>query len=261
MAVWQFLGVLLVAAAVQASKSSRIIGGSVASIDSYPSIVQVEFNNAGFFWNQQCAGSVLNNLYILSAAHCFAGPNYAPANRRIRAGTSTRNEGGLTALVQREINHPSYGENENDGDITVVRLAEPLLLSATIQQSPLMAPGFVLPAGFSVTYAGWGKTTLESPDFSDDLVAVDTIVVDRELCRLRYAALDSSPPVTENMMCAGNFGAGGQDACNGDGGGPLYFNNILTGVISWGNGCGQANYPGVSTQVSSYTSWIIETAV
>ncbi|RVE40122.1 hypothetical protein evm_015228, partial [Chilo suppressalis] len=74
MAVWQFLGVLLVAAAVQASKSSRIIGGSVASIDSYPSIVQVEFNNAGFFWNQQCAGSVLNNLYILSAAHCFAGP-------------------------------------------------------------------------------------------------------------------------------------------------------------------------------------------
>ncbi|CAG9793547.1 unnamed protein product [Diatraea saccharalis] len=260
MASWQFLGLLLIAATAHA-RSTRIIGGTSVGIETHPSIVQVDFNVAGFIWNQQCAGAVLNSLYILSAAHCFAGPNYAPANRRIRAGTSTRNEGGITAEVQEEFNHPAFGENGNDADISVVRLATPLLLSNNIQQAPIMAAGFVLPAGLTVTYAGWGVTSVLTGEIATELQSVNTVVVDRELCRLQYATLPSNPEVTENMLCAGNIGAGGIDACIGDGGGPLYFDNIVTGVISWGNGCGEAGFPGVSTQVSSFTEWIIATAV
>jgi hypothetical protein len=60
--------------------------------------------------------------------------------------------------VSQEFNHPSYGQNGNDGDITVVRLASALILGGDIQQASIMMPGFVMPAGWAVTYTGWGLT-------------------------------------------------------------------------------------------------------
>nr|CAG4638362.1 EOG090X03V0 [Cyclestheria hislopi] len=71
--------------------------------------------------------------------------------------------------------------------------------------------------------------------------------------------------VTEKIfiMPAASFCAGGEagnDACQGDGGGPLaceddgYFE--LTGLVSWGFGCGRQEVPGVYVRVSSFISWI-----
>ena len=59
------------------------------------------------------------------------------------------------------------------------------------------------------------------------------------------------------MICAGSKGA---DACVGDSGGGLvitYKNrSYLEGIVSWGEGCGQANRPGVYTRIPSYLRWI-----
>jgi secreted trypsin-like serine protease len=55
------------------------------------------------------------------------------------------------------------------------------------------------------------------------------------------------------MMCAADPN---QDACQGDSGGPLYDddNNVLIGVVSWGWGCADPQYPGVYAQVSARVS-------
>ena len=51
----------------------------------------------------------------------------------------------------------------------------------------------------------------------------------------------------------------------GDSGGPLVMENaktgkwILTGIVSWGNGCGERYQPGVYTNVAKLSLWIKKT--
>ena len=67
------------------------------------------------------------------------------------------------------------------------------------------------------------------------------------------------------MICAGYQGVGGKDACQGDSGGPLIGNSngnpVLVGVVSWGKGCGEKQYPGVYTRVTPILDWIQEKMV
>ena len=53
---------------------------------------------------------------------------------------------------------------------------------------------------------------------------------------------------------------GGKDSCSGDSGGPIVKivgqTHIQVGVVSWGEGCAWADYPGVYARVSKAYSWI-----
>jgi trypsin len=49
-------------------------------------------------------------------------------------------------------------------------------------------------------------------------------------------------------LCVGLSG-GGKSACSEDFDGPLQADGILAGVVSWANGCGLPDYPGVYARV------------
>ncbi len=61
------------------------------------------------------------------------------------------------------------------------------------------------------------------------------------------------------MICAG-YMQGGKDSCQGDSGGPLILEDangwFQIGIVSWGNECALANYPGVYTNLANYRNWI-----
>ncbi|XP_047988306.1 trypsin, alkaline C-like [Leguminivora glycinivorella] len=256
---------LLVAAT--AASPNRIVGGNPTTVQEYPWIVQSE--TMGIFtgvWSQSCAANVLTTRYVVTAAHCYEGLLYEPNLRRIRAGSTYRNTGGVISHVETAINHPTYRHLSGyDGDISVVRLVESLVYTPVVQQSTIASPETVLPPNLPVIHAGWGTTSFHGSS-SNVLQDVTIYTIDHQICAERYRTLVPPQDVTENMICAGLLDVGGRDACQGDSGGPLYYKDvtgltILVGIVSWGHGCANETYPGVSTNVAKYTEWIIQTAV
>ncbi|KAM3597418.1 uncharacterized protein V6R79_004263 [Siganus canaliculatus] len=85
---------------------------------------------------------------------------------------------------------------------------------------------------------------------------VEVPVVGNRQCNCNYGV----GTITDNMICAG-LQDGGRDSCQGDSGGPMVSkqNNrwVQSGVVSFGIGCAQANFPGVYARVSRYQAWIL----
>ncbi|CAK1593651.1 unnamed protein product [Parnassius mnemosyne] len=249
--VFLFSGIAL------ASESGRIVGGQPALIETYPSLVQVDFyNHIGDIWSQSCAANILTSIFVLSAAHCFDGPLYTARWRRIRAGSTDRNLGGVLAYVVLRYNHPNYGKLGLDSDISMVRLQTPLIYTPVIQQGTIIAQGAVIPDNVPVVHAGWGATS-QGGIASNVLLDTTIYTINNAVCAERYRTLPQPAIVTENMICAGLLDVGGRDACQGDSGGPLYYGDIIVGIVSWGHGCANATFPGVSTAVAPYSDWIV----
>ena len=65
--------------------------------------------------------------------------------------------------------------------------------------------------------------------------------------------------ITSSMICAGHP-EGGKDSCQGDSGGALICEldgqAILAGIVSFGTGCAEPEYPGVYARTTAVLSWI-----
>lgn len=97
-----------------------------------------------------------------------------------------------------------------------------------------------------------GLLTEDGTTLPATLRKVSVPVISRATCQSQYG----TSAVTTNMFCAG-LTAGGKDSCSGDSGGPIVDSSkVLQGLVSWGNGCAEANYAGVYTRVGQFVSWI-----
>ncbi|KOB69232.1 Protease [Operophtera brumata] len=218
---------------------NRPVAGTPATIEEFPSIVQVEVGS-GSIWAQGCAGSVLTSFHILTAARCVSGS------------------------VDRAVIHPAFGGTaENVGNIAVVRLLTSLVFSPSIQQASIISAGFNLPSGMPVVLAGWGSTAQGGKIANRDLHQIDLVSVSSDACSELWNRLI---PTIDIKIAADNFcvarpETGGRDADLRDIGAPIYYQNILMGVVTFGAPFGNERFPTVATDVSRYTNWIVETAV
>lgn len=225
---------------------NRIVGGAETTIDYFPWQVSMTYHR-----NHRCGGSIISHYHVLTAAHCTHRINAAAIG--IRAGSSSSNSGGVLIAVYRIFQHPSYSNQANDYDLTVLKLSLPLTFGKNI--NPIQLPDYmesVLP-GIQTWVTGWGDNKESGGTRPTQLHYTTVPIVDNRVCANAYAR---QTQITNSMICAGYYKIGGRDACQGDSGGPLVANKKLYGIVSFGVGCARPSYPGVYTRVSFFRKWI-----
>ncbi|XP_048522748.1 trypsin-1-like [Dendroctonus ponderosae] len=229
----------------------RIVGGWPVNITSHP--YQASFHN----WHRHSCGAVLIAPdWIVTAAHCVSA---GPHRYSFRLGSHLWASGGTVLMATHLLRHAQYNATTIDYDIALVRLS--MAQSAVediIGYAQLPPEGWHPTAGSLATVAGWG-TPFAGGSLMDELQEVTVPIVNNESCQEFYSDLSNRTGIfiTDRMVCAG-FTEGGQDACSGDSGGPLMVDGYLTGIVSWGNGCARAGFPGVYASVPHFVPWIKE---
>lgn len=232
----------------------RIIGGLPTSIQNFPYQVSLQYRAQHI-----CGGAIVRPNIVITAAHCVDNTMKVSAFT-VRAGSSQHAYGGQLRAVLRILRHEGYSSTTYNLDVALLQLERELVYTQTVQPVELAAPNAVLSAQAKLFVSGWGLTS-ETGYVSAMLNYVDVKLIGQETCVQNYKYV---VPITAEMFCAG-YSNGGKDSCQGDSGGPLVTYNrrvaTLYGIVSWGVGCAQKEYPGVYAKVSALRPWIDEQLV
>lgn len=233
----------------------EIVGGENTTIAEHPWQIALT-SGSGF---QFCGGSIVSPSWVLTAQHCVEGGD---ADMRVVAGITRKSQQstGQIRAIDGVATFPGYVDPAVGKDVALVHLATPLDLSGgNARAIPLVTPADAAAgatgAGVISTITGWG--TLSSGGSSPDVLqTVDVPLVSNAQAQAQY----DDETITADQLGAGIIGVGGVDSCQGDSGGPLTVPvggvAKLGGVVSWGYGCADPDYPGMYARVSSFQPWI-----
>ncbi|CAD0195005.1 unnamed protein product [Chrysodeixis includens] len=250
-AVIIFLGLgLLLADAASPKQRAAILGGTVAFLSQYPSIVSLQYSPSGTSYNQACVGSALTTRSILTAAHCVYAD--APYNWRARLGSNWANSGGSVYTLRAITCYPSFSLRTLNNDVAILSTSVLIAFNSIIKPASIAGTTYQLADNQVVWSVGWGRT-IASAAVSEQLRHIQMWTINQSSCAALYALAGSN--ITANMVCSGwPYGNVGQ--CQGNAGGPLFHNGVLVGLSSWGYDCVNSKYPGVNTRISRYASWL-----
>ncbi|XP_043475116.1 CLIP domain-containing serine protease 2-like [Leptopilina heterotoma] len=263
---------------------NKIIGGTFSGIYEFPwmaflgrKLARDESSNTEFF----CSGTIINERYILAAAHCIQplSPHYFISEVRVgEHDTNSPNDcqqfynpvirdyviqctgGFMTYRVEQIFIHRNYSTDSHINDIALLRL------SSNIDFQYRHVKPICLPIGTAAqflgqkgTACGWGKT--KNAPVSTILQKVKIPLVANSQCSRYFSNIFNA----YKQICAG--GEEDFDTCTGDSGGPFQniglYNNMYRmvqyGIISYGpRQCGMNGVPSVYTNIAVYMDWILD---
>ncbi|XP_074640970.1 uncharacterized protein LOC141898777 [Tubulanus polymorphus] len=258
----QICGTVAIREQTDNEQTGLIVSGSEAVRGSIPWQAML-LDDLG---DQFCSGVIINDRWVLTAAHCFAGyaalygRNLKPSELRIVVGrhawslSAFADKAEQTYVASNYIMHQFFDDVPYNNDIALIKLATSITYNDYVRPVCYAADPVALRPGQLGTVSGWGRLGQDGPR-PKNLHVVKVPIVEQSVC---INATDSV--VTDEMFCAGYGIQGAADACKGDSGGPLTvkYNNtfFLVGLVSWGDGCSQSGRYGFYANVSQFQSWI-----
>uniref|UniRef100_A0A1A9UG58 Peptidase S1 domain-containing protein n=1 Tax=Glossina austeni TaxID=7395 RepID=A0A1A9UG58_GLOAU len=210
-----------------------------------------------------CGAALIGTQWVLTAAHCVTNIVRSGDAIYVRVGDYdlTRkygSPGAQTLRVATTYIHHNHNSETLDNDIALLKLHGQAELRDGVCLVCLPARGVSHAAGKRCTVTGYGYMGETGPIPLRIREAEIPIVSDTECIRKVNAVTEKIFILPASSFCAG--GEEGNDACQGDGGGPLVCEDDgfyeLAGLVSWGFGCGRVDVPGVYVKVSSFIGWI-----
>jgi len=225
---------------------TRIVGGTPAKAQRYPWMVGLA-KPAWYF----CGGSLINDRYVLTAAHCAVGSRVEETKITFNSHSFEDLIRNKNHAIEKIIVHPGYDDNDNDvrHDIALFKLAKPVTFTDSLH--PICLGTQTKFANLFVT--GWGLTTAQSNIMGEQLNEASLSIVSDADCKKQWGTNGTL------QLCAG-----GKDrsACDGDSGGPLSTREggrvHQVGLVSFGHDdCGVSSGASlVYTRIAGYLDWI-----
>ncbi|KAG7325061.1 hypothetical protein KOW79_011377 [Hemibagrus wyckioides] len=242
----------------------RIFGGRKAKPGTHPWQVslQTRIRNSTQPFTHDCGGTLLSSCWVLTAAHCIHEEN----EMQVELGgvdLEKSEPADQKLAVQSYILHENYTEIDDVqyNDIALLKLKpvteDGLCARETRYVKSACLPPGPFPDGMECSISGFGVTEKDERG-SKQLLDTKVLLINQNRCMAPNVLGDL---LDDSMVCAGRM-QGGVDACQGDSGGPLICKqnetHYIYGVVSWGDGCGKKNKPGVYARVTKFLDWINE---
>lgn len=234
--------------------SSKIVNGHTSNPGQFPYTVLLHITRATS--TGVCGGSVLSNVWILTAAHCAANSRHIDVHLGAQSlnNFTEPNRVVISADLSASIIHPGFNQWFGANDLALLRLNVMVQFTKYIQPVSLPSDNRDLFVGRTVVASGWGRMYTQAEHHANQMQWAKLAVITNAECLKFLSPLS----VRDTALCA--QGALGESVCNGDSGGPLVLDadrNILVGVTSFGHrsGC-DLGFPQGFSRITSYLTWI-----
>jgi len=271
------------------------IGGTSYSIPPstrypYMASLQLEGHSStqGKYDIHMCGGTLVAPDMVLTSAHCakykpegtYGGTETYQAFNGIEIGKSNLDDNGpaydpysletyrlaYENLIPEKLHiHPSYNEETYENDVMLVKVY------GISRYPPAKLSRDTYEETGSITALGWGADSAQSEKrFSNILKSAQMDLIPTNTCRATTVHVQD--PITDeisqmslhdhiynDMICAKSDE---RYMCYGDAGGPTIIEGSngdedeVYGLLSWGYGCVNHNYPAVITKISDHYNWI-----
>jgi secreted trypsin-like serine protease len=276
-----FMGAMSLISVSHAAPQPKIINGQPTTDFQAPWQVALISNNQQPYTSYFCSASLLTEKWLVTAAHCAERSKGKPFYAVIGTTDLLSNQQAQIILIKQRIVHPKYNSSNFDNDIALLELAQPIDFSACGQYCKPIAwinardESLYALFGVKAWVHGWGVIR----DCKQDIAAcseqektfealypskLQQAELKIEHC-LAQGSLHNPQQITPSMMCAESMNEKNRsDTCEGDSGSGLiiynnFFEPVLLGLTSWGNGCAQQGYAGVYTRLAAFDDWLKST--
>ena len=180
--------------------SLKILGGESGLFSNWDWMASIRNMNDHF-----CGGSILNEWYIITAAHCFDNITNLTSELTVCSGTFRLSDPcHQRRIIDYFIIHPEFNITSTENDLALIRLQTPLDLS-DLSITPICLPNENsssedLLIETEVVSIGWGH--IKSNKIPDVLQQVTLKIMDKSSIFCSYI------PNEQIQLCVGDFGKG-----------------------------------------------------